>query len=193
MGFLCGSAGKESARNAGAAAAAKSCPTLRPHRRQPTRFPCPWDSPGKNTEVGCHFLLQCMKVKLKSLGRVWLFSDPMDCSPPGSSVHGIFQARVLEWGAIAFSGNAGDLGSIPGLGRSPGEGKGYPLKYSGLENSMDCIVHGVAKSQTRLTDFHFTSLWSPGSGSSAENREEEAHRPRNPRTAGLAKGRSGSS
>ena len=51
--------------------------------------------------------------------------------------------------------NAGDLGSIPGLGRSPGEGKGYPLQYSGLENSMDCIVHGVAKSQTRLSDFHF--------------------------------------
>ena len=51
--------------------------------------------------------------------------------------------------------NAGDLGSIPGLGRSPGEGKGYPLQYSGLENSMDCVVHGVAKSQTRLSDFHF--------------------------------------
>ena len=51
--------------------------------------------------------------------------------------------------------NAGDLGSIPGLGRSPGEGKGYPLQYSGLENSMDSIVHGVAKSQTRLSDFHF--------------------------------------
>ena len=50
---------------------------------------------------------------------------------------------------------AGDLGSIPGLGRSPGEGKGYPLQYSGLENSMDCIVHGVAKSQTWLSDFHF--------------------------------------
>ena len=49
--------------------------------------------------------------------------------------------------------NVGDLGSIPGLGRSPGEGKGYPLQYSGLENSMDCIVHGVAK--TRLSDFHF--------------------------------------
>ena len=101
-------------------------------------------------------------------------SDPMDCSPPGSSIHGIFQARVLEWGAIAFSKletdilkyisiilgmgklfvllwlglpcgsvgkestcNAGDLGSIPGLGRSPGEGKGYPLQYSGLKNSMD--------------------------------------------------------
>ena len=51
--------------------------------------------------------------------------------------------------------NAGDLGSIPGLGRSPGEGKGYPLQYSGLENSMDCVVHGVAKSRTRLRDFHF--------------------------------------
>ena len=50
--------------------------------------------------------------------------------------------------------NVGDLGSIPGLGRSPGEGKGYPLQYSGLENSMDCIVHGVAKSQIRLSDFH---------------------------------------
>ena len=54
--------------------------------------------------------------------------------------------------------NAGDLGLIPGLGRSPGEGKGYPLQYSGLENSMDCIVLGVAKSQTRLSDFHLTSL-----------------------------------
>ena len=50
--------------------------------------------------------------------------------------------------------NAGDLGSIPGLERSPGEGKGYPLQYSGLENSMDCTVHGVAKSRTRLSDFH---------------------------------------
>ena len=48
----------------------------------------------------------------------------------------------------------GDLGSIPGLGRSPGEGNGYPLQYSGLENSMDCVVHGVAKSWTRLSDFH---------------------------------------
>ena len=54
--------------------------------------------------------------------------------------------------------NAGDLGLIPGLRRSSGEGKGYPLQYSGLENAMDCIVHGVAKSQTQLSDFHFTSL-----------------------------------
>ena len=60
--------------------------SVRPHRRQPTRLPRPWASPGKNTGVGCHFLLQCMKVKVKSLSRVRL-SEPMDCSPPGSSVH----------------------------------------------------------------------------------------------------------
>ena len=52
------------------------------------------------------------------------------------------------------SGNVGDLGSVPGLGRSPGEGKGYPLQYSDLENSMDCVVHGVAKSWTQPSDFH---------------------------------------
>ena len=67
-----------------------------------TRFLCPWDSPGKNTGVGCHFLLQCMKVKSESevAQSCPTLSDPMDCSPPGSSIHGIFQARVLEWGAI---------------------------------------------------------------------------------------------
>ena len=54
-----------------------------------------------------------------------------------------------------FTCNVRDLGSIPGLGRSLGEGKGFSLQYSGLENSMDCIVHGVTKSQTRLSDFHF--------------------------------------
>ena len=65
----------------------------------------PWDPPGKNTGVGCHFLLQCMKVKSESevAQSCPTLRDPMDCSPPGSSVHGIFQARVLEWGAIAFS------------------------------------------------------------------------------------------
>ena len=76
-----------------------------PHRRQPTRLPCPWDSPGKNTGVGGHFLLQCMKVKSESevSQSCPTLSNPMGCSPPGSSVHGIFQARVLKWGAIAFS------------------------------------------------------------------------------------------
>ena len=77
---------------------------MRPHRRQPTRLPCPWDSPGKNTGVGCHFLLQRMEVKSGSEGAqlCLTLSDPMDCSPPGSSVRGVFQARVLEWGAMAF-------------------------------------------------------------------------------------------
>ena len=155
--------------------------SVRPHRRQPTRLPHPWDSPGKNTGVGCHFLLQCMKVKSESefAQSCPTLSDPMDCSLPGSSIHGIFQARVLEWGAITFSDrlpisvflgfpcgsagketpcNVGDLGSIPGLGRSPGEGKGYPLQYSSLENSMDYIVCGVEKSWTQLSDFPFPFL-----------------------------------
>ena len=79
--------------------------SLQPHRRQPTRLLCPWDSPGKNTGVGCHFLLQRMKVKSESevTQSCPTLHDPMDYSLPGSSVHGIFQARVLEWVAIAFS------------------------------------------------------------------------------------------
>ena len=78
--------------------------SVRPHRWQPTRPRRPWDSPGKNTGVGCHFLLQCMKVRSERevTHSCPTLSDPMDCSLPGSSVHGIFQARVLEWGAIAF-------------------------------------------------------------------------------------------
>ena len=79
--------------------------SVRPHRWQLTRLPCLWDSPGKNTGVGCHFLLQCRKVKSESevAQSCPTLSDPMDCSLPGSSAHGIYQARVLEWGAIAFS------------------------------------------------------------------------------------------
>ena len=79
--------------------------SVRPHRWQPTRLPRPWDSPGKNTGVRCHFLPQCMKVKSKSevAQSCPTPSDAMDCSPPGSSVHGIFQARVPESGAIAIS------------------------------------------------------------------------------------------
>ena len=135
---------------------------MRPQRWQPTRLFCPWDSPGKNTGVGCHFLLQCMRVKSESevAQSCPTLRDPVDCSPPGSSVHGIFQARVLEWGASAFSGytddttlifsgfpcgsagkesayNVGDLDSIPGLGRYPGEGNGNSLQYSCLEKPMD--------------------------------------------------------
>ena len=79
--------------------------SVQPHTRQPTSLPSPWDSPGKNTGVGCHFLLQCMKRKSESevAQSCLTLCDPMDCSPPGFSIHEIFQARVLEWGAIAFS------------------------------------------------------------------------------------------
>ena len=86
--------------------------SVRPCRRQPTRLRRPWNSPGKNTGVGCHFLLQCRKVKSESevAQSCPILLDPMDCSPPGSS--------------------------IPGLGRSPGEGNGNPLQYSCLENPM---------------------------------------------------------
>ena len=76
--------------------------SVRPHRRQPTRLPRPWDSPGKNTGVGCHFLLQSVKVKRESevAQSCPTLHDPVDCSPPGPSIHGIFQSRVLEWVAI---------------------------------------------------------------------------------------------
>ena len=79
--------------------------SVRPHRQQPTRLLHPWDFPGKNTGVGCHFLLQCIKVKSESevTQSCPTLRDPMDCSLPGSSTHGIFQARVLKWVAIAFS------------------------------------------------------------------------------------------
>ena len=90
---------------AAAAKSLQSCLTVRSHRWQPTRLPHPWESLGKNTGVGCHFLLQCMTVKSESeVAQLCpTLRDPMDCSPPGSSICRIFQARVLEWGAIAFS------------------------------------------------------------------------------------------
>ena len=81
------------------------CISLWPHGLQSARFLHTWDFPGKNTGMGCHFLLQGRKVKSESevTQLCPTLHDPMDCSPPGSSIHGIFQARVLEWGAIAFS------------------------------------------------------------------------------------------
>ena len=81
--------------------------SVRPHRRQPTRLPHPWDSPGKNTGVGCHFLLQCMKMKSENeVSQSCLtLSNTMDCSPPGSSIHGSLQARVPEWGAMKIQHN----------------------------------------------------------------------------------------
>ena len=77
--------------------------SVRPYKRQPTRLWRRWDSPGKSTGVGCHFLLQCMQAKseIEVAQSCLTLSNPMDCSPQGSSIHGIFQARMLEWGAIA--------------------------------------------------------------------------------------------
>ena len=88
--------------------------SVRPHSRQPTRLPCPRDSPGKNPGVGCHFLVRCMTVKSESevAQSCPILSDPMDCSPPGSSVPGTSQARVLEWVAISFSRGYKPLGSL---------------------------------------------------------------------------------
>ena len=114
--------------------------SVRPHRRQPTRLPRPWDSPGKNTGVGCHFLLQCMKVKSESEAAqsCLTLSDPTDCSLPGSSVHGIFQARVLEWGAnLKYT-----IMQIFGIGH---------LKYS-IFNSILLRTRGI--SQYYLNSHH---------------------------------------
>ena len=93
--------------------------SVQPHRQQPTSLPHPWDSLGKNTGVGCHFLLQCVKVKSKSevTQSCPTPSDPMDCSLPGCFAHGIFQAIVLEWGAIAFSAGRPGVLQFMGLQR----------------------------------------------------------------------------
>ena len=123
--------------------------SVRPHRWQPTRLHHPWDSPGKNTGVGCHFLLQCMTVKSESevAQSCLTLHDPMDCSLPGSSVHGIFQARVVEWGAIAFSNSSLCFRSIlvervPGsLNQSGVVGYLYPYHISQLVSLR--IMHSV--------------------------------------------------
>ena len=140
---------------------------MRPHGLQPPRLLRPWDSPGKRTGVGCHFLLQCMKVKSESevTQSCPTLSNPMDCSPPGSSIHGIFQPRVLEWGAIAFSRKLYTPCQLPEFTQTHvhcGEGSGNPLQYSCLENSMDrgawwATVHGITKSRTRLSNFTLQS------------------------------------
>ena len=115
----------------------KMLPLWRSYTRGSTRFltqPLQYNMvQSESTEEG-----QCRSARTGEFKKAWGF--------PGSSA------------GKESTCNAGDLGSIPGLGRSPGEGKGYPLQYSGLENSMDCIVHGVTKSWTRLSDFHFGKL-----------------------------------
>ena len=113
-----------------------------PPRRQPTRLPRPWDSLGKNTGVGCHFLLQCRKVKSESeVAQSCLTpSDPMDCSLPGSSIYGSCQARVLEWGAIAFS-DPTPLGWNTGLQRcKPGQRSHMGMRQK-LTTEAPCTVY----------------------------------------------------
>ena len=173
--------------------------SVRPHRRQPTRLPRPWDSPAKNTGVGCHFLLQCMKVKNESelLSHIRLLATPWIAahqappsmgfsrqeywsglplpSPPRNiekdkrnrsqvedqetyfETDYILHARIFPGGSVVknLPANARDTGSIPGLGRSLGEGNGNPLQCSCLENPRDggawwAAIYGVARSQTRL-------------------------------------------
>ena len=118
--------------------------SVRPHRRPPTRFLCPWDSPGKNTGVGCHFLLQCMKVKSESeVAQLCpTLSDLMDCSLPGSSVHGIFQARVLEWGAIAFSTSGASGKEFICQCRKVKSESEVVQSCPTLSNPMDCSLPG---------------------------------------------------
>ena len=116
-----------------------------PHGQKPTRLPRPWDSPGKNTGVVCHFLLQYMKVK--SVREVVAqssptLSDPMDYSLPGSSVHGVFQARVLEWVSIAFS--------KPGLIPWP---QSLPLAM------VHTLKSGFPMDPNKSTSYPFVSQW----------------------------------
>ena len=124
--------------------------SVRPYRRQPTRLPHPWDSPGKNTGVGCHFLLQCVKVKGESevAQSCPTLSDPMDCSPPGSSICGIFQARTLELGAIASGYICFNL--LPGgpRGCSPGGGARLGSPAAGPPR-QPCRPSGRAMSSSR--------------------------------------------
>ena len=114
---------------------------MRPHKRQPTRLLCPWDSPGKNTGVGCHFLLQCMKVKSQSevAQSCPTFSDPMDCSLPGSSVHGIFQARAESSpSGECWLERASPL-SVTLCPNSSQEGGGGPITQSSTPRTADLL------------------------------------------------------
>ena len=115
--------------------------SVQPQRQQPTRLPRPYDSPGKNTGVGCHFLLQCMKVKSESevTQSCPTPSHPMDCSPPGSSIHGICQARVLEWVAIDLAQNSLEL-KLPSRSSLPFYAKQRTLSPKGKKKILSLIT-----------------------------------------------------
>ena len=155
-GFPGGSDGKESTCNVRAAAAKslQSCPTLCDPMDGSPWGSHPWDSPGKNTGVGCHFLLQCRKVKSESEVTQQSYPtlpDPMDYSLPGSSVHGIFQARVLEWGTIAFSGELTQTGVKSSL----------PCSHGCIFSGANEFEHGNLRNRLsfwKLHPFCFFSL-----------------------------------
>ena len=131
--------------------------SLRPHGLSPTRLLCPWDFPGNSTGVDCHFRLQRIFPTQGSTGAVIFAYNVLNASINLRTCYSCLLLLGFPGGSNGKESacNTGDLGPIPGLGRSPGERKGYPLPYSGLENSMDAIVHGVSKCQTWAT-FTFT-------------------------------------
>ena len=133
-----------------------------PQRRQLTRLPHPWDSPDKNTGVGCHFLLRCMKVKSESevAYSCPTFSNPMDCSPPGSSIHGMCQARVLERGAIAFS-EPGQRRMKIMLYDFPGGLAGKELAYE-CKRCKRCEFHLWVRKIPWRRKWQLTPVFSPG-------------------------------
>ena len=135
------------------------------HGLYPTSFLCPWNFSGKNTGVGCHFL--CQGLFLTQGLNLYLLCLQhwvrfFTTEPPGKLL--LMIVLLCNSVIVCFPDSsvgkqstckAGDPRSIPRLGRSTGDGKGYPLQYSGLENSMDCIAHKVTKNLTQLSNFHF--------------------------------------
>ena len=141
---------------------------MRPHRRQPIRLPCPWDSPGKNTGVGCHFLLQCIKVKSESevAQSCLTLSDPMDCSLPGSPVRGICHIYVLIYNICLF---LCDLLHLLEKAMAPqSSGLAWKIPWTeepGRLQSMGSlrVGHDWATSLSLFTFMHWRRKWQPTS------------------------------
>ena len=133
--------------------------SVRSHGRQPTRLSCPSDSPGKNTGMGCHFLLQRMKMKSESevAQSCPISSDPMDCSLPGSSVHGIFQARVLEWGTIVLSSRHRQEQWRVWVGKKRFKSRNfsyvYVCRYPFHGNFINCMLKELRDCQRKRQNF----------------------------------------
>ena len=144
--------------------------SVQPHRWQPTRLPHPWDSLGKNTGVGCHFLLQCMKVKIESevTQSCPTLSDPMDHSPPGSSVHGILLARVLEWGAIAFSNKYATCCLLSGS-KQKNKQKKSKSKNKQNQKHLDNVTVGIFKGDESWEDYFYRSVLDDEDGNSHDD------------------------